>query len=131
MNGGRGGRTIGAKRSILIEYLGLPLAVRVDPAGPHDVKVGRELLAAGLEDPPLVRDVIADRGCTGPAALAATRQSVPDPRATASRVKRRAWDRRANRPWHTGWATDVDTGKDQHRTPWPRHVNEKRHAQNR
>ncbi len=68
---GRGGRTIGAKRSILIEYLGLPLEVRVDPARPHDVKVGRELLAAGLDDLPLVRDVIADRGCKGLAALAA------------------------------------------------------------
>jgi hypothetical protein len=33
--GGRGGRTIGAKRRILIEILGLPLAVRVDPAKPH------------------------------------------------------------------------------------------------
>jgi putative transposase len=69
--GGRGGRTIGAKRSILIEYLGLPLAVRVDPARPHDVKVGRELLAAGLDDLPLVRDVIADRGYRGLANLAA------------------------------------------------------------
>ena len=69
--GGRGGRTIGAKRSILIEYLGLPLAVRVDPARPHDVKVGRELLAAGLNDLPLVRDVIADRGYRGLAALTA------------------------------------------------------------
>src|SRR5450756_1939271 len=69
--GGRGGRTIGAKRSILIEYLGLPLAVRVDPARPHDVKVGRELLAERLDDLPLVRDVIADRGYRGLAALAA------------------------------------------------------------
>jgi putative transposase len=69
--GGRGGRTIGAKRSILIEYLGLPLAVRVDPARPHDVKVGRELLADQLDDLPLVRDVIADRGYRGLAALAA------------------------------------------------------------
>lgn len=43
--GGRGGRTIGAKRSILIEILGLPIAARVDPARPHDVKVGRELRA--------------------------------------------------------------------------------------
>lgn len=40
-----GGHTIGPKRSILIEILGLPLAVRVDPAKPHDVRVGRELLA--------------------------------------------------------------------------------------
>jgi len=69
--GGRGGRTIGAKRSILIEYLGLPLAVRVDPARPHDVRVGRDLLEAQLDDLPLVRDMIADRGYRGLAALAA------------------------------------------------------------
>ena len=30
--GGRGGRTIGAKRSIVIEILGLPVAVRVAKA---------------------------------------------------------------------------------------------------
>jgi putative transposase len=72
--GGRGGRTVGAKRSILIEYLGLPLAVRVDPARPHDVRVGRDLLAASLKDLPLVRDVIADRGYRGLSALAAKRQ---------------------------------------------------------
>jgi len=33
--GGRGGHTNGAKRSIAIEILGLPLAVRVDAARPH------------------------------------------------------------------------------------------------
>lgn len=72
--GGRGGRTIGAKRSILIEYLGLPLAVRVDPARPHDVTAGRALLAERLDELPLVRDIIADRGYRGLAALAARRQ---------------------------------------------------------
>ena len=36
---GRGGRTIDAKRGILIKYLGLPLAVRVDPPGLDDVQV--------------------------------------------------------------------------------------------
>ncbi|HEY5277381.1 MAG TPA: hypothetical protein VIK38_12795, partial [Coriobacteriia bacterium] len=40
--GGRGGRTIDTTRSILVEILGLPPAVRVDPAKPHDVRVGRE-----------------------------------------------------------------------------------------
>src|SRR6266508_2882740 len=39
---------MGAKRSILIEILGLPLAVRVDSARPHDVSVGRDLLADHL-----------------------------------------------------------------------------------
>ena len=39
------------------------------------MKVGRELLAAGLKDLPLVRDVIADRGYKGLAALT-TRKHV-------------------------------------------------------
>jgi transposase len=59
--GGRGGRTGGAKRSILVEILGLPLAVRVDPARPHDVRAGRELLADRLPELPRVRAVVADR----------------------------------------------------------------------
>ena len=37
---GGGGRTIGTKRSILVDILGLPLAVRVHRAKPHDVRVG-------------------------------------------------------------------------------------------
>ena len=69
--GGRGGRTIGAKRSILIEILGLPLAVRVDPASPHDVKVGRELVADSLPGLPRVQAILADRGYRGLARLAA------------------------------------------------------------
>jgi hypothetical protein len=43
--GGRGGYTRGAKRSILIEILGLPLAVQVDSAKPHDVQAARAFLA--------------------------------------------------------------------------------------
>ncbi len=82
--GGRGGRTIGAKRSILIEYLGLPLAVRVDPARPHDVKVGRELLASGLKDLPPVRDVITDR-----ATRALPRSRSASTSASTSRPRRR------------------------------------------
>ena len=69
--GGRGGRTIGTKRSILIEILGLPLAVRVDPAKPHDVRAGRELLDERLDELPHVEAVIADRGYRGLAKLAA------------------------------------------------------------
>ena len=68
---GRGGRTIGTKRSILIEILGLPLAVRVDPAKPHDVRAGRELLDERLDELPNVQAVIADRGYRGLAKLAA------------------------------------------------------------
>jgi putative transposase len=75
--GGRGGRTIGAKRSIVIEILGLPLAVRVDPAKPHDVKVGRELLAEEIRAKrlPKLKAVVADRGNTGLSALT-TRNNI-------------------------------------------------------
>ena len=68
--GGRGGRTVGAKRSILIEILGLPVGVRVDPAKPHDVKSGRELLDEKLPEIPNLAAIVADRGYRGPAKLA-------------------------------------------------------------
>lgn len=42
--GGRGGRTNGSKRTILIERLGLPIAARVDSARPADITAGRTLL---------------------------------------------------------------------------------------
>jgi putative transposase len=76
--GGRGGRTIGAKRSILIEILGLPLAVRVDPAKPHDVKVGRDLISDHLAELPNVAAIVADRGYRGLAKLAARNHLVLD-----------------------------------------------------
>jgi len=69
--GGRGGRTVGAKRSILVEILGLPVAVRVDPARPHDVRSGRDLLRERLPDLPNLTAIVADRGYRGLAALAA------------------------------------------------------------
>jgi transposase len=60
--GGRGGRTMGAKRSILVERIGLPVAVRVDPARPHDVVAGRALLHEALPGLPRVQAVLGDRG---------------------------------------------------------------------
>jgi len=63
--GGRGGRTNGTKRSIVIEILGLPLAVQVGSAKPHDVRSGRELLAKTLPEPRTVKAIVADRGCRG------------------------------------------------------------------
>jgi hypothetical protein len=63
--GGRGGRTNGTKRSIVIEILGLPLAVQVDSAKPHDVHSGRELLARMLPELGTVRAIAADRGHKG------------------------------------------------------------------
>jgi putative transposase len=71
--GGRGGRTNGAKRSIVIEILGLPLAVQVDSAKPHDVRSGRELLAKTLPELGTVRAIVADRGYTGLNKMAAKR----------------------------------------------------------
>jgi transposase len=42
--GGRGGRTIGTKRTLLVEILGLPVAAAACSARPHDVVAGRKLL---------------------------------------------------------------------------------------
>ena len=73
--GGRGGYTRGAKRTILIEILGLPLAVSVESARPHDVQSARRILKAQLDSKhralPGLRAIVADRGYTGLAALAA------------------------------------------------------------
>jgi putative transposase len=44
--------------------------VRVDPAKPHDVRVGRRLFADHLAEPPDVRAIVADRGYSGLRALA-------------------------------------------------------------
>ena len=72
--GGRGGYTRGAKRTILIEILGLPLAVSVESAKPHDVQSARRFLKEQL-DPrnpalPGLQAIVADRGYTGLLALA-------------------------------------------------------------
>jgi putative transposase len=59
--GGRGGRTIGTKRTLLVEILGLPLAARTDSAGPHHVVAARELLRDRLADLPSERAIVGDR----------------------------------------------------------------------
>src|SRR3990170_1571739 len=46
--GGRGGRTIGTKRTLLVEILGLPVAAEAGSARPHDVTAARELLRHDL-----------------------------------------------------------------------------------
>jgi transposase len=76
--GGRGGYTRGTKRSILIEILGLPLAVRVDSAKPHDVRSGRTLLNDRLSELPRVQAIVADRGYSGLANLAARKHLALD-----------------------------------------------------
>ena len=68
--GGRGGRTIGTKRTLLVEILGLPVFARADPAKPHDVGTGRDLLRDSLDGLPRVRAIVADRGYRGLRALA-------------------------------------------------------------
>jgi hypothetical protein len=59
--GGRGGPTIGTKRTLLVEILGLPVAVHAESARPHDVTAGRVLLAEALPTLPRVGAVVADR----------------------------------------------------------------------
>jgi hypothetical protein len=56
--GGPGGRTIGTKRTVLVEILGLPLAARADSAQPHDVVAARELLRDRLADLPRVQAIV-------------------------------------------------------------------------
>jgi transposase len=68
--GGRGGRTIGTKRTLLVEILGLPLAAHAGSARPHDVSAGRELLRDRLADLPRVRAIVGDRAYRGLARLA-------------------------------------------------------------
>ena len=63
--GGRGGRTNGAKRSIVIDILGLPLAGSVESARPHDVSAGRRLLGTTLPALGTVKAIVADRGYRG------------------------------------------------------------------
>jgi putative transposase len=74
--GGRGGHTRGAKRTILIEILGLPLAVSVESAKPHDVQSARKFLKAQLDPKhpalPGLQAIVADRGYGGLASLAAS-----------------------------------------------------------
>src|ERR1019366_10342493 len=68
--GGRGGRTLGTKRTLLVEILGLPVAARVDSARPHDVVAARELLRDRLPDLPSVPVIVGDRAYRGLSALA-------------------------------------------------------------
>jgi transposase len=60
--GGKYGGTFGAKRTVLIDYLGLPVAARVDSARPHDSKAGRTLLDDSMPDLPRAGEVLADLG---------------------------------------------------------------------
>jgi len=76
--GGPGGRTIGTKRTLLVEILGLPLAAAACSARPHDVVAGRELLRERIADLPRLRAVVGDRAYRGLAALAERKKLALD-----------------------------------------------------
>lgn len=69
--GGRGGRTIGTKRTLLVEILGLPVAAEAGSARPHDVTAARELLRDRLPELGRVRAIVGDRAYRGLTKLAA------------------------------------------------------------
>lgn len=60
--GGRGGRTFGAKRTVLVDYIGCPVAVEVSSARPHDVSVARPFLRRQVRRLPRLSTVMGDRG---------------------------------------------------------------------
>jgi putative transposase len=76
--GGRGGRTIGTKRSLLVEILGLPVAAHAVSARPHDVSAARELLGEHLPDLPRLRAVVGDRAYRGLTRLAKRKRVTLD-----------------------------------------------------
>ena len=63
--GGRGGRTIGTKRTLLVEILGLPVAAGACSARPHDVVAARELLRERIDALPRLRAIVGDRAYRG------------------------------------------------------------------
>lgn len=84
--GGRGGpsfhethgkyRLCGAKKTIAIDYLGLPIGAIVHGARRHDVRAARDLLDELLPNHPRVADVLGDRGFRGLAGPIAHDHSV-------------------------------------------------------
>ena len=68
--GGRGGRTIGTKRTLLVEILGLPLAAAACSARPHDVVAARDLLRNRIDELPRLAAIVGDRAYRGLAKLA-------------------------------------------------------------
>ena len=58
-------RLNGAKRAIVIDYLGLPVAMRVSGARTHEVRAARELLDEVLPGAERVTTVMGDRGFRG------------------------------------------------------------------
>jgi len=84
--GGRGGRTIGTKRTLLVEILGLPVAAAACSARPHDVVAGRELLRSRLDELPRLAAIVGDRAYRGLARLAARKGLALDIKAPPAGV---------------------------------------------
>lgn len=78
--GARGGRTIGTKRTLLVEILGLPGAAQAGSARPHDVAAARELLRDRLPELGRVRAIVGDRVYRGLTGLAARKCVTSRPR---------------------------------------------------
>ena len=76
--GGRGGRTIGTKRTILVDILGLPVAAAACSARPHDVTAARELLHERIDTLPRLRAIVGDRAYRGLTRLAARKRLALD-----------------------------------------------------
>jgi transposase len=79
--GGRGGRTIGTKRTLLVEILGLPVAAAACSARPHDVVAGRDLLRDRIDELPRLRAIVGDRAYRGLQSLASRRHVALDTKA--------------------------------------------------
>ena len=84
--GGPGGRTIGTKRTLLVEILGLPVAAGACSARPHDVVAARELLRERLPGLARLRAIVGDRAYRGLAKLAARKHVALDIKAPPASV---------------------------------------------
>jgi transposase len=85
--GGRGGRTIGTKRTLLVEILGLPVAAAACSARPHDVIARRELLRERVDALPRLRAVVGERAYRGLKRLASRKKLALDVKAPPPGVR--------------------------------------------
>ena len=80
------GRTIGTKRTLLVEILGLPVAAGACSARPHDVVAARELLRERIDALPRLRAIVGDRAYRGLTRLAARKHLALDIKALPAGV---------------------------------------------
>ena len=86
--GGPGGRTIGTKRTLLVEILGLPVAAAACSARPHDVAGRPRAAARAHRQPAPPPRVVGDRAYRGLRALAARKRIAPRHQGAAARRRR-------------------------------------------